>query len=90
MRTHRLQRSPEALFRIVGRDLYLASPHRPNFDVLSGSATTIWRALEVAPTLEELIEALADAHGAQRDAIEADVGSFVDELRERGWVVTRS
>ena len=87
MATGRLHRTPDALFRIVGDDLYLTAPHRPTFDVMTGSATAIWRALEFGPTLAELIDALAHAHDTRPSAIEAEVGSFVDDLRQRGWVV---
>ena len=87
MTADRLRRAPDSLFRIVGDDLYLTGPHRPTFDVLTGSATAIWRALEDAPTLGELVDALARTHGTGSRAIEAEVGRFVDELRDRGWVV---
>jgi hypothetical protein len=87
MVVERLHRAPDALFRIVGDDLYLTGPQRPTFDVLTGSATAIWRALGDTPTLEELVEALAHAHGTRASAIEGEVGTFVDDLRDRGWVV---
>ena len=87
MAADRLRRAPESLFRIVGDDLYLTGPRRPSFDVLTGSATAIWRALQDAPTFDELVGALAGEHGTQPRAIEAEVGRFVDELRDRGWVV---
>jgi hypothetical protein len=87
MAVDRLHRAPDVLFRIVGDDLYLTGPHRPSFDILTGSATSIWRVLEDAPTLEGLVDGLARAHGTQPRAIEAEVGRFVDELRDRGWVV---
>jgi hypothetical protein len=87
MAADRLRRAPDSLFRIVGNDLYLTGPDRPSFDVLTGSATAIWRNLEDAPTLEELVGALASSHGTRPRAIEAEVGRFVDDLRDRGWVV---
>ncbi len=87
MAADRLRRAPDSLSRIVGDDLYLTGPDRPDFDVLTGSATAIWRALEDGPTLEELVGAMARTHDAQPPAIEAEVGRFVDELRARGWVV---
>jgi hypothetical protein len=87
MAADRLRRAPESLSRIVGEELYLTGPARPSFDVLTGSATAIWRTLEDAPTLEELVVALARAYGTRPRAIEAEVGRFVDDLRDRGWVV---
>ena len=87
MATRRLRRAPGTLSRIVGDDLYLTAPHRPAFDVLTGSATTIWMALDAAPTLEELIDTLARAHGTPGSTIEPDVVRFVAELRGRGWLV---
>ena len=87
MAADRLRRAPDSLSRIVGDDLYLTGPDRPDFDVLTGSATAIWRALEDGPTLEELVGAMARTHDTRPPAIEAEVGRFVDELRARGWVV---
>ena len=87
MAAERLRRAPDSLSRIVGDDLYLTGPDRPSFDVLTGSATAIWRALEDAPTLEELVGAMARTHDTRPPAIEAEVGRFVDELRARGWIV---
>ncbi len=87
MAVDRLHRAPDALSRIVGGDLYLTAPHRPTFDVLTGSATSIWKALQDAPTYEELVDSLADAHGTQPRALEAEIRSFLDDLRGRGWIV---
>jgi hypothetical protein len=80
-----LRRSPRALFRVVGDDVYVTAQGR-SFDVLSGSAAAIWVALENGSSLTELVRTLAGDHRVRPEAIESEVRSFVSELQRRAWV----
>jgi hypothetical protein len=52
--------------------------------VLNSTASEIWRLTEQEQTLETIVQAVADAHDVEPDAIRVDVEATVDSLRAAG------
>ena len=82
----RYLRSPAALTRSVGDQVLLASADRDEVDVLSGTASVVWRLLEEPRTLGGLVEMLSAAYRAPRDVIGVDVRALLEDLVGRGWL----
>lgn len=82
----RFVRSPRALFRSVGAEVLVTAPDREDVDRLSPTAGAVWSLLGEPRTLSTLVDDLADAFGAPRERIAADVRVLVTDLVRRGWV----
>jgi type IV secretory pathway TrbD component len=86
MTGQRYRRSPAALHRTVGHEVLLAGADRESFDVLPGTAASVWTLLEKSATLPELSDELARTYGTPVERIVADVAPLLDELVRRGWL----
>jgi hypothetical protein len=86
MTEQRYRRSPAALSRTVGSEVLLASTDRESFDVLPGTAATIWALLGEPTSTRELADELASLYDVPAERAAADMGSLLEELLERGWV----
>ncbi len=69
--------------------MLVADPARTDFELLSGSGGAVWRALGVPMTLPELLDALAEEHGVEPEAIRDDVVQLVGVLTARGLIEER-
>jgi Coenzyme PQQ synthesis protein D (PqqD) len=86
VRATRLRRVPHMLWRSVGAEVIIADPARTDFELLSGSGGTVWRALSEPRTLRELVDDLAEEHGVEPLTIEDDIHQLVGRLSARGLV----
>jgi hypothetical protein len=86
MTGQRYRRSPAALHRTVGHEVLLAEADRDGFDVLPGTAASVWTLLEEPATLPELSHELARTYGTPVERIATDVEPLLDELVRRGWL----
>lgn len=82
----RFRRSSDALHRRVGVDLLVTRPGDPLMHELSGGATAVWDGLHVSPTLSELVDRIAAAHGIEAKQIEDQVERCLELLLELGIV----
>jgi len=84
----RLRRSPASLSRRVGDEVYLASPDRDGYDLLGGSAASIWMHLDRDASPQEVVASLAAQYGVAESSIEAEIRTFLEELELRGWITS--
>ncbi|MBW3578450.1 MAG: PqqD family protein [Actinobacteria bacterium] len=80
MEDRRFRRSPDVVWRNVGRDVLLAPPGVPGYELLTGAGGQLWRELAGAPTVAELTGALAVLFGVPSHDILADVEQMVRTL----------
>jgi hypothetical protein len=83
------RRAPQAAYvESPGRAVVLDLAHldRPPY-VFEGSAAEIWGCLDEGWTQADVANHLAEAFEAPVEVVAADVGQFVDRLRELGLVV---
>jgi hypothetical protein len=80
----RYQRSTRVLTRTFAGQVILAAPDGDAFEVLSGTARTVWELLEEARPLDEVVGLLAEAYGASPHDIASDVDNLLEELSRRG------
>ena len=79
------RRSPAAIWRASDRLLVAAVP--PNAPTrMSGSASLVWRHLERAVGLDELVNRLAGETGSEQAVIRADVEALLAALAPLGLV----
>lgn len=86
MQDRRLHRSPRVAWRNVGRDVLLAPPDTPGYELLTGAGGQLWRELAVPRTVTELVERLAVFFAASPGEIRSDVARIVDELAQRDLI----
>jgi hypothetical protein len=82
----RYRRAPRALHRTVGHEVLLAAADRDGFDVLPGTAATLWILLDQPAGLETLTEELAAIYATPADRVGTDLLPLLDELVRRGWL----
>jgi hypothetical protein len=86
----RLVRSPAVLWRDLGDEVVLTTAGQTGFELLSATASTVWRMLERPRTTSELVATLAVAYGEPAERIAAEVGGLLDDLKHRGMVAVVS
>lgn len=67
--------------KIVGLDL-----RSSRYFSLNSTGAALWRLLEDDPDLEQLADALVEAHAVDRRQALVDARTFVDALQEHGLV----
>jgi hypothetical protein len=84
---------PERLTQVEGvlsqeldGELLLLAPGHAEALHLDAVASTIWRLLEHRPSVEELIDALTELYGVERDRVTTDLGPVLERLEEHGAV----
>ena len=85
MTATRYRRHPSAIWRATRSFLVAALPPAPPSRVV-GSAAAIWNALEAPRTLDDVVDDLVVATGAERATISRDVTALVGELVHLGLV----
>jgi DNA-binding IclR family transcriptional regulator len=76
------------LWRLVGGEVLLADAAGPDVNCLSAPASAAWLLLDRPRTREELSNELASAFGGSSPRIRDHVERLLDQLRERGWVIS--
>ena len=83
-----LRRSPEVTFEVVDGRAILLDGKGSELITLNPVGTLVWNALDgerdAAGLAEHLLPTL---EGVTRDQLEADVGTFLDEMSKEGLVV---
>lgn len=82
----RWRHAGSVLWRNVGDEVLVGLPEGESLEILAGTAGHVWRLLVDQPSLTQLSDRLAEAYGAPREVIAADVGALLEELGRRGFV----
>ena len=48
----------------------------------------IWKLCDGRRSVEQIVEELQEGYDVARDELESDVREFVEEMKERGWLLT--
>ena len=72
--------------RVVALDL-VGAPDAPQ--VLSPSASAVWKAIDGERTDEEIIAVVAESYEVDAEVIAADVRQFLEDLAAKGLIVRR-
>jgi hypothetical protein len=78
------QRSPSALWRESGDEVVVAPPGREDFDVLSPTASAVWRLIETPTHFTDVVDAVARAYSVSPDDVAPDVRTLLADLVHRG------
>lgn len=82
----RLVRSAAVLWRDLGDEVILTTAERAGFELLSPTASEVWRMLERPRTRAELATSLAEAYGEPADRVAEEIEGLLAELAGRGVV----
>ena len=88
MRAHRAE---DVLYEVVDGQAVLVHPVGMELLTLNEVATLVWEALEYCENPETLAAYLRPRfNGVSDEQLEADIASFLEELRAKGLVVERA
>jgi hypothetical protein len=79
MRTLRL-RTHDLEWREVDDEIVLLDAHESTYLAVTGSGTSLWRALASGATREQLAKTLVDAYGIDEQRAAVDTDQFIDSL----------
>jgi hypothetical protein len=82
----RYRRSSDILFRAYANEVVIASPRDETFELLSGPAADAWSVLSEGRSETELVRALAEAYGAPKETVGADIRVLLQDLEQRGLI----
>ena len=85
----RYRRNAEAVWTVVDDRVIVALPDREQRFVLSGTGTSLWKALARPATLGELAEVIRAQYDVSERAARDDIEAFVDGLVAAGLVVAK-
>jgi hypothetical protein len=73
-------------WREVEGQVVVLDVRRSHYFSINRTGHTLWSALAVGTTWEELVDRLVEVHGAERERAVADAHAFVDALDARGLI----
>jgi len=79
----RLRQSERVLSRTVGAETFLSLPERDGVDVLSESASAVWRMLATPRSHAEILGLVNEAYGTGPEA-EQGIVELLRSLKDRG------
>lgn len=74
----------------VPGELALFDSRDGSYHALNGSAAAIWRAIASGLDVTAIVDGLASAYDAPRDAIQSHVDDFLEDARAKGLLVAGS
>lgn len=83
----RIKRSEDILTAPLDDMLLMMSVEQGKYFGLNGAGPRIWELLEHPISQDQLVEALLEEYEVTREMCAAEVGTFLDGLRERGLLV---
>ena len=78
----------DLLTAVVGQDLIMMSLETGQYHSLTGVGSRIWELLAEPTTKEAIISQLLATYDVPSDVCASEVTTFLDDLRERGLVVS--
>lgn len=75
------------LSRHAGSEAVLLNLDSEEYYGLDGVGSRLWELLVGGTTFGEVVDALSDEYDVERDVLEADLRTIVDELAEHGLVL---
>lgn len=81
-----LGRHPGAVSQELDGEVLLLHPDRAEVLHLNGSGTSVWAALEVRATADEVVGLVAQAYGVSPEVVRSDVLRLLADLSARGLV----
>jgi len=85
MRTLRL--SPDVVFRELEGEAVILDLARGRYFGLNPVGTRVWALLDAGMPIDQIVATITGEYDAERERIERDVMSLIDELSSRGLIV---
>jgi len=77
-----LQKHPDAASRNYDGEAFIVVPGLGEYNILNPIGTRVWDLIDGKRGISEIARVISDEYDVAQDAAEADVRSFVEDLRQ--------
>ncbi|MBI3447613.1 MAG: PqqD family protein [Acidobacteria bacterium] len=77
-----LRKHPDAASRNYDGEAFIVVPGKGEYNILNPIGTRVWDLIDGQRTVVEIARVISDEYAVEQEIAEADVSSFVDDLRK--------